>query len=90
MAWRVCIRVRSGAQAADTVHRLRNLGETLAQICAEQARGEMSFAEIDRATDVLVVSNVKTRDVKHVTALARKSADAAFPEGILEVEAEQV
>lgn len=75
MAWRIEIDFALPAGVRDRnglIHRIRNFGEDLHRMFAKSAEARIDIDEVDRATDRLLVGNVKTRKLRTVSAQIEK------------------
>ena len=78
MTWQIVIDFE-GEQASITfVHQLRNFGEDLFRACKQDGWASMGIADIDRATDQLIVTVSSARRVRRTVNMTRKLLDKHF------------
>ena len=58
------------------VHRIRNFGEDLYRLFRHSGEARIDIPEVDRATNVLVVRDIKTRKVRAISAQIWKVLDS--------------
>jgi hypothetical protein len=92
MPWRIVMTFpeKVSDRDNDLLHRVRNFGETVYRGLREEESAVISLDEVDRAIDTLVVNVKHNRDLKRITRMLEKTAEADFPDRTPSLTAEKV
>jgi hypothetical protein len=91
MSWRLTITFPNMVTDKDgyLLHRVRNFGETLFRHFRDSNRGFIDLKQVDAATTRLIVTRIRSRDLRRTVKLIEQMAAVEFPERTPEITADK-